>query len=49
VGLKLFQGAHTIEFPLLMAASVITLTPCLVLFFSAQQYFIQGVVVTGVK
>jgi ABC-type glycerol-3-phosphate transport system permease component len=49
VGLKLFQGAHTIEFPLLMAASVITLAPCLVLFFTAQKYFIQGVVVTGVK
>ncbi len=49
VGLKLFQGAHTTEFPLLMAASVITLTPCLILFFSAQRYFIQGVVVSGLK
>jgi len=49
VGLKLFQGAHTTEFPLLMAASVIALLPCLILFFSAQKYFIQGVVVTGVK
>jgi multiple sugar transport system permease protein len=49
VGLKLFQGAHTTEFPLLMAASVIALAPCLILFFSAQRYFIQGVVVTGLK
>ncbi|MCX6043897.1 MAG: carbohydrate ABC transporter permease [Chloroflexi bacterium] len=49
VGLKLFQGAHTTEFPLLMAASVIALLPCLLLFFSAQKYFIQGVVVSGVK
>jgi ABC-type glycerol-3-phosphate transport system permease component len=49
IGLKLFQGAHSAEFPLLMAASVIALIPCLILFFAAQKYFIQGVVVSGVK
>lgn len=34
---------------LLMAASVMVVLPCLVLFFVAQRYFIQGIVVTGVK
>jgi multiple sugar transport system permease protein len=49
VALKYFQGSHTTEFPLLMAASVFALTPCLILFFVAQRYLIQGVVVSGVK
>ena len=34
---------------LLMAASVVALLPPIVLFFVAQRYFIQGIVVTGVK
>jgi ABC-type glycerol-3-phosphate transport system permease component len=34
---------------LLMAASLTALAPCIVLFFVAQRFFIQGIVVTGVK
>ena len=34
---------------ILMAASVIMLLPCLVLFFSMQQYFVRGVVMSGIK
>ncbi|MCL4541224.1 MAG: carbohydrate ABC transporter permease [Chloroflexi bacterium] len=34
---------------LLMAASLVALLPCIVLFFIAQRFFIQGIVVTGVK
>jgi multiple sugar transport system permease protein len=34
---------------LLMAASLTALAPCIVLFFVAQRYFIQGIVITGVK
>jgi multiple sugar transport system permease protein len=34
---------------LLMAASLVALLPCIALFFLAQRYFIQGVVVSGVK
>ncbi len=33
----------------LMAATLVTLLPVLILFFAAQRYFIQGVTVTGVK
>lgn len=36
-------------FHLLMAASLVTLIPPMALFFLAQRYFIQGIVVTGVK
>lgn len=34
---------------LLMAASLVALLPCIALFFLAQRYFIQGIVVTGLK
>lgn len=33
----------------LMVVSLLTMTPCLLLFFFTQRYFIQGVVVSGVK
>ncbi len=33
----------------LMVVSLLTMAPCLALFFFAQRYFIQGVVVSGVK
>ena len=32
-----------------MAASLVTMCPLLLLFFLLQRYFIQGVVVSGVK
>lgn len=34
---------------LLMAASIIVALPCLILFFIAQKYFVQGIVTTGLK
>ena len=34
---------------LLMAASLTAMLPCIVLFFVAQRYFVQGVVISGVK
>ena len=34
---------------LMMAASVIMLAPCLVLFFTMQRYFVRGVVMSGIK
>jgi multiple sugar transport system permease protein len=32
-----------------MAASLVNIIPLVVLFFTLQRYFIQGIVVTGVK
>ncbi len=49
LGLLLFQGAHSTEWGLQMAASMIALAPCMIMFFAAQRYFMQGVVISGVK
>lgn len=44
-----FQGEHGTDWHLLMAAATVVMLPLLVIFFSAQKYFIQGVVISGVK
>jgi ABC-type glycerol-3-phosphate transport system permease component len=53
LGLNFFRSAGSgygvTEWNLLMAASIIVLLPCIVVFFLAQRTFIQGVVVSGVK
>ena len=48
--LALFRGALLqTRWELLMAASVTMTLPLLVLFFLAQRYFVQGIVLTGLK
>jgi multiple sugar transport system permease protein len=50
VGLQFFLGAYNnVQWPWLMAVSVIAIVPCLLLFFLAQRSFVQGVVLTGLK
>jgi ABC-type glycerol-3-phosphate transport system permease component len=49
LGLRYFQGQYRVEWTLLMAASLMVLSPCILLFFIAQKYYIQGIVVSGVK
>jgi multiple sugar transport system permease protein len=49
LGLTSLKGHFFSTINLLMAASLIAMSPCVVLFFIAQRYFIGGVVVTGVK
>ncbi len=49
LGLRMFQGEASTSWNLLMAASLLTMLPVLVLFFAAQKYFMQGIVFTGVK
>jgi ABC-type glycerol-3-phosphate transport system permease component len=49
MGLRFFQGQDRVEWTLLMAASLIVVAPCIVLFFIAQKYYIQGIVISGVK
>lgn len=49
LGMRMFQSTMgVVHFPRMMAAALMSLTPCVILFFSAQRLFIQGVVVTGV-
>ncbi len=47
LGLYLFQGKWGNYAQLVMAASVITLTPMIALFFVAQRYFVQGIQLSG--
>ncbi|MBT3294980.1 MAG: ABC transporter permease subunit [Verrucomicrobia bacterium] len=49
LGLFSFQLQSGGSFSLLMAGSLIMVAPVLVIFFLAQRYFIQGVVMSGVK
>ncbi|HXF62236.1 MAG TPA: carbohydrate ABC transporter permease [Caldilineaceae bacterium] len=50
LGLRMFQTSNAVvNMPLMMAASVMALLPCVVLFLLAQRLFIQGVVITGVE
>ncbi len=49
IGLRMFQSIYG-SFPhYMLAASNITLIPILGLFFLAQKYFVQGIVLTGMK
>lgn len=43
------SGTAYVEMEILMAASVVVMLPCLIIFFSFQRVFIQGIVFTGVK
>jgi len=47
LGLNLFRGVNLIQYNWLMAASIITLLPVLVVFFLSQRLFVQGVTLTG--
>ncbi len=47
LGLNLFRGQHFTAYNQLMAVSIITLIPVLILFFVAQKYFVRGVTLTG--
>ena len=49
VGVSNFVASQQVNFPLEMAASAIAIAPPLILFFVFQRWFIQGIVVSGVK
>jgi ABC-type glycerol-3-phosphate transport system permease component len=49
IGLRLFQGQMSNNMQVLMAASLLAILPTLIVFFFAQRYFVQGIVVSGVK
>lgn len=49
LGLAQLQSQYQTHTELIMAGSAITALPCIVLFFIAQRWFIQGIVITGVK
>jgi multiple sugar transport system permease protein len=49
VGLALFRGMASSHWNLMMAGAFIQIIPVLIVFFSAQQYIIRGIVLTGLS
>jgi multiple sugar transport system permease protein len=49
IGLQQFKSQHSTDWPHMMAASVMTSAPIIILFFFMQKRFIEGVTFTGIK
>lgn len=49
IGLRMFISQYSSEYGLIMAASVLSLIPVLIVFLSLQKYFVEGIASTGVK
>ena len=49
LGLQTFQTLYGTHWELMMAGAVIVVLPLLVIFFIGQRFFIQGIVMTGLK
>ena len=49
LGLATFKGMYATQWHYLMAASTVMVMPIIILFFLAQRYFVQGIVMTGTK
>ena len=49
LGLQFFRSTYTTNWAYLMAASLVTSLPVIVVFFLAQRYFIEGITLSGVK
>ncbi len=47
VGLSSFQGQFGVRWNLLMAASVISVLPVLVVYILAQRWIVQGITLSG--
>ena len=49
LGLANMQGLYSTNWPVLMAACTITVIPVLIVFLAAQNAFVKGIVLTGLK
>ena len=49
LGLKMFIGQFSAEYGLIMAGSIITLIPVLIIFLCLQKYFVEGIATSGMK
>lgn len=47
VGLRVFQGEFTTNYPLMMAAASLALIPILIVYMLGQKYFVRGITLTG--
>ncbi|KIZ18888.1 carbohydrate ABC transporter permease [Streptomyces natalensis] len=48
-GLESFKSAHSVDWNLTMAATLLVMAPVMLVFFFAQRAFVEGVTLTGVK
>lgn len=48
-GLESFKSAHSVNWNLTMAATLLVMAPVVLVFFFAQKTFVEGVTLTGVK
>jgi multiple sugar transport system permease protein len=49
VGLAFFQGQFVGKWPEMMAGAMVSLAPMIILFVVAQQYFVRGIALSGLK
>ena len=49
IGIRMFLTQYTQEYGLIMAASVVSLIPVLVVFLALQRFFVEGIASTGLK
>ena len=49
LGVRAFQGQYGTDWNYMMAVNLVFMIPLIVVFYFAQRYFIQGIVVTGIK
>ncbi|MBB6735285.1 carbohydrate ABC transporter permease [Cohnella zeiphila] len=49
VGLQLIMGKNSQDLPMMAAGSFLALLPIAVIYFTAQKYFVEGVVMSGIK
>jgi multiple sugar transport system permease protein len=49
IGIRMFVTQYTQEYGLIMAASVVSLIPVLVVFLALQRFFVEGIASTGLK
>jgi len=49
LGLRMFISQYSAEYALIMAASLVSLIPVFIVFFSLQRFFVEGVASTGIK
>lgn len=49
VTLQMFSSGNTMELPTVLAASILAMLPCVLIYFFAQKYFVQGIAMSGLK
>ena len=49
LGIRMFVGQYSTDYQLIMAASVVSLIPVIVMYAFCQRYFVQGIASSGLK